>query len=140
MHVANNAARDTARFAVVHTNGGTTAGEPTTITKSDLIAAVYSGQIGSITIEGSGLAGMDRNSLENFTVVVFIVDPAGLSLSPPVIQAAFPDSIWSDCILQPAYRRSHFWKLSPRCCQSRFSSLNSTVPIQVTVLSSSEAN
>ena len=37
MHVANNAARDTVRFAVVHTSGGTMPGDPTTFSSTDIV-------------------------------------------------------------------------------------------------------
>lgn len=135
LHVSNNAARDTVRFAVVHTSGGTAAGEPLTISKDDLIAAVYSGQIGSITV-GSGLAGMEKN-LDNCTVDVFTVDPAGLSQNPPVIQP-LANSDWTNASFNQRIAVRISGNYRPVLPTLLF--MNSTVPIQVTVLSSSEAN
>src|SRR5262245_30421189 len=92
LHIANNAARDTVRFAVVHTNGGNMAGEPTTITRANLITMVETGQLGTIVV-GAGMAGMEKN-IENCTIDIFTVDPAGLNQNPPVIQP-LPNSDWN---------------------------------------------
>jgi hypothetical protein len=135
MHVANNAARDTVRFAVVHTSGGTMPGEPATIATSDLVNILLTGQLGSL-VEGSGMGGMDKN-IQNFSVNIFAVDPVGLSQTPPVIQP-MPNSSWSDA----AYGQNiavqitgHYTPVLPSLLF-----MNSTIPIQITVMSSSEAN
>src|SRR6476619_2177365 len=65
LHVANNAARDAARFAVVHTQGGgAMPGEPTTISYADLDQLVRTGTTTGGYAAGSGMGGMDK-SLEN---------------------------------------------------------------------------
>jgi len=135
MHVANNAARDTARFAVVHTNGGTMPGEPTTITTSDLVNICLTGQLGSL-IEGSGMGGMDQN-IQNLTVNIFAVDPVGLAQTPPVIQP-MPNSSWSDAAFCQNIAVQITGNYQPVLPSLLF--MNSTIPIQITVMSSSEAN
>jgi len=135
MHVANNAARDTARFAVVHTSGGTMPGEPATIATSDLINICLTGQLGSL-VEGSGMCGMDRN-IQNFAVSIFAVDPAGLAQTPPVIQP-MPNSSWSDAGFCQNIAVQITGNYQPVLPSLLF--MNSTIPIQITVMSTSEAN
>lgn len=135
MHITHNAARDTVRYAVVHTSGGNMAGEPLTISHADLVALLQSGQIGGSTI-GSGMAGMDKN-LENCTVEIFAVDPDGLNQNPPVIQP-LSGSVWSDAAFNQRIAVRVSGNYRPVLPSLLF--MNSTVPIQITVLSSSEAN
>jgi Flp pilus assembly protein TadG len=85
LHITNNAARDAARYAVVKTNGGNMPGDPTTIaTPTQMVDLVKFGTINGQTI-GPGMAGMQGN-IENMSVNIFTVDPAGLSQTPPVVQ------------------------------------------------------
>jgi Flp pilus assembly protein TadG len=135
MHVANNAARDTARFAVVHTNGGTMPGEPVTIATSDLVNILVTGQLGTL-VEGSGMGGMDQN-IQNFTVNIFAVDPVGLSQTPPVVQP-MPNSSWTDAAYSQPIAVQITGNYTPVLPSLLF--MNSTIPIQITVMSSSEAN
>lgn len=135
MHVANNAARDTARFAVVHTSGGNLAGEPTTISQADLIALVESGKIGNVVV-GSGMAGMEKN-IENYKIEIFTVDPAGLSQNPPVIQP-LAGSTWTSAGFNHKIAVRISGDYRPMLPTLMF--MNQTVPVQVTVMSSSEAN
>ena len=135
MHIANNSARDTARFAVVHTNGGTMPGEPTSITAADLEAIVRTGKLGTTTI-GSGLGGMDR-SFDNLTVEIFAVDPDGLAQTPPVVQAS-PGMAWNNAPFSRKIAVRITGDFKPMLPPLLF--MDSTVPVQITVMSSSEAN
>lgn len=135
MHVTHNAARDTVRYAVVHTSGGNMAGEPTTISHADLVSMVQSGQIGN-NVVGSGMAGMD-GSLENCTIEIFTVDPAGLNQNPPVIQP-LAGSNWNSAAFNQKIAVRISGDYRPVLPSLLF--MNSTVPVQVTVLAASEAN
>ena len=135
MHVASNAARDAARFAVVHTSGGTMPGEPATITASDLDAIVRTGQLGSL-MAGSGMGNMDLN-IENLTVEIFTVDPVGLSQTPVVVQP-MPGSSWNTAVFGQKIAVRVSGNYRPVLPTLMF--MNSTIPIQITVMSSSEAN
>ncbi|MCE9534076.1 MAG: pilus assembly protein [Planctomycetes bacterium] len=135
IHVVNNSARDTARFAVVHTNGGTMSGEPIAISASDLDAIVRTGQLGPLFV-GSGFAGMELN-IEDLAVEIFAVDPAGLSQSPPVIQA-IPNKAWDSASFGQKIAVRVSGNYRPVLPTLLF--MNSTIPIQITALSSSEAN
>src|SRR5476651_1919397 len=71
LHLTENAARDAARFAAVHTGGGTMSGDPTTISASDLQNLCTTGQLQGITY-GTGMCGMNGN-ISGLTVTVFTV-------------------------------------------------------------------
>src|SRR5881275_1242997 len=58
-HLTTNAARDAARFAVVHTNGGTMPGEPAAITTADIQGVWQTGVFNNKTY-GSGMCGMEN--------------------------------------------------------------------------------
>jgi hypothetical protein len=137
LHVANNAARDAGRFAVVHTNGGgVMPGEPTTINYADLDSIVRTGTTTGGYVAGSGMGGMDQN-LENFTVEIFAVDPAGLAQSPPVIQP-LQGSQWNSGGFSQKIAVRISGNYRPVLPSLLF--MGSTVPVQVTVMLSSEAN
>lgn len=135
LHITNNAARDAARFAIVHTSGGTMPGEPATISKNDLINLVKTGQIGS-QVYGSGLCGMDGN-IEGLNVEVFYCDPAGLAQNPPVIQE-LSGSNWDEASFGDKIAIRVTGTYRPVTPGLMF--MADTVPFQVTVLASSEAN
>jgi Flp pilus assembly protein TadG len=84
LQVTRNAARDTARFAAVHTSGGTMPGDASSFSQTDLVNLVNTGKIGSVKY-GTGLCGSDTNIVAK-NVTIFTVDPAGLNQTPPVIQ------------------------------------------------------
>lgn len=63
---ATNAARDGARYALAHTNDGTTTAQ---------VLAVIDGKMGGT-----------QNTMGNYTRVVMYADPAALALNPPVLQ------------------------------------------------------
>jgi hypothetical protein len=135
LHLANNAARDAARFAAVHTSGGTMPGEPSTISTSDIQSIVTTGKIGT-TAYGTGLCGMDAN-IENMVIDVFAVDPVAYALSPPVIQPLSPGSWTSASFGQKIAVRitGNYRPISPGMLF-----MTSTIPFTVTVMVSSEAN
>lgn len=135
IHVAGNAARDTARFAVVHTNGGTMPGDPATIGTADLVSLVRTGQIGTY-VAGSGMGGMDAN-IENLQVEIFAVDPVGLSQTPSVVQP-IPNTHWNNANFSQKIAVRITGNYRPILPTLLF--MNSTVPFQTTVLASSEAN
>jgi len=135
MHVANSSARDAARFAVVHTNGGTMPGEPTSISTADLEAIVRTGKLGS-TVIGTGLGGMDR-SFDNLTVEIFAVDPVALAQTPPVVQAA-PGTTWNNATFSQKIAVRIRGEFKPMVPPLLF--MDSAIPVQITVMASSEAN
>ena len=73
LHIAENAAHDAARFAAVHTGGGTMPGDPTTFTATDVTNVATYGTTQGITY-GTGMCGMTGN-IQGYTVTVFTVDP-----------------------------------------------------------------
>jgi hypothetical protein len=85
-HAAENAARDGARFAAVHTNGGTMAGEPVAITTADVREVVRTGMFNGRAY-GSGLLGAE-DDITGYTCDVYSVTPAHLAASPPDVAPA----------------------------------------------------
>src|SRR5437764_13514613 len=75
-HLTTNAARDAARFAVVHTNGGTMPGEPAAITTADIQGAWQTGVFNNKTY-GSGMCGME-NQITGWTVNIFALPDSSL--------------------------------------------------------------
>lgn len=135
MHVTHNAARDTVRFAVVHTSGGTMPTDPATISRDDLINLVRTGQIGA-QVYGTGLCGMEGN-IEALNVEVFLVDPAGLAQNPPVIQE-LAGSQWNDASFGQKIAIRITGNYRPITPALLF--MSSSIPFQVTVMATSEAN
>lgn len=135
MHVAHNAARDAARFAVVHTSGGTMPGEPTSISASDLDTIVHTGQLGSLTV-GSGMGGMEKN-IENLTIEIFAVDADALRQTPSVVRPQAGTS-WNNAVF--SQKIAVRIKGDYRPVLPTLLIMNSSIPIQITVMSSSEAN
>jgi Flp pilus assembly protein TadG len=85
-HAAENAARDGARFAAVHTNGGTMAGEPVAVNTADVQGVVRTGMFNGRAY-GSGLLGVERDITE-YTCDVYSVTAAHLAASPPDLAPA----------------------------------------------------
>ena len=135
LHLTENAARDAARFAAVHTSGGTMAGDPTTISQSDLQNLCKTGQLQGITY-GTGLCGMDGN-ITGLTVTVFTVDPVALAQSPAVIQA-LSGSTWDSAAFSQNIAVQITGTYQPVVPSLLF--MSSGVPFSVTVMCSSEGN
>jgi Flp pilus assembly protein TadG len=135
LHLANNAARDAARFAVVHTSGGTMPGEPATISQTDIESIVKTGQLGATTY-GTGLCGMDAN-IENMVIDVFTVDPVAYGQNPTVVQP-LSGSTWNSASFGQKIAVRITGDYRPITPGLMF--MASTVPFKVTVLVSSEAN
>lgn len=132
-HLATNAARDGARFACVHTNGGTMAGEPATITVNDIREVVRTGLFNGNRY-GTGMAGMegqivgytcDAYSLSTSQLIALDLDPAGKTAWDA---APFHEKI--------AVRITGTY----RPVIPDLIGLSSDIPFTVTVLMSSEAN
>lgn len=134
-HLATNAARDGARFATVHTNGGTMLGEPATITVDDVKELVRTGMFNG-TRYGTGMVGMETH-IEGYTCDVYAVTNAQLTATPPNLDPAG----------KPAWNASAFQEKivirvsgTYRPVVPNLVGLSSSIPFTVTVLMSSEAN
>ena len=140
LHVTNNAARDAARYAVVKTNGGNMPGDPSTIpTHAQLETVVKTGMLGGQPV-ATGMGGLESN-IEDFAVTIFTVDPDGLALNPPVIRPVMNGST------PAAWNSAGFGQRigvrvsgNYRPIAAGLLLLPSSIPFQVTVMVSSEAN
>jgi Flp pilus assembly protein TadG len=135
LHVAQNAAHDAARFAAVHTGGGTMAGDPATFASTDIVNIATTGQTQGITY-GSGMCGMQGN-LQNFTVNVFTVDPVALAQTPAVVQA-LAGSQWNSAAFDGNIAVQITGNYQPVMPSLLF--MGSSIPVTVTVMFSSEGN
>jgi len=80
LHVANNAARDGARYATVNVSKPTTFD---TTAYTDAAGTVYPSVRDYTTAR---MGGVDRH-ITGYQVAVYAVDPVGLALSPPVVRS-----------------------------------------------------
>ena len=134
-HLTTNAARDAARFAVVHTGGGTMAGEPATITTADVQEVWRTGMFNGKHY-GSGMCGME-NQINGYVVNVFAVSDSDLYSSPPNLDpTGKPD--WTDASFHQQIVVEITGTYKP--VVPNLIGLNSSVPFKVTVLMGSEAN
>lgn len=134
-HLTTNAAGDGARFASVHTNGGTMAGEPTTITVDDVKELVRTGMFNN-TRYGTGMCGME-GQLEGYTCDVYSVTNAQFTASPPDLDPA-GKPLWNAAGFQEKIVVRVTGTYRP--VVPSLIGLSSTIPFTVTVLMSSEAN
>jgi hypothetical protein len=134
-HVTTNAARDAARFAVVHTGGGTMPGEPTTVTTADVQEVWRSGMFNGKAY-GSGMMGME-NQITGHVVDVYAVPDASLYATPQDVSPAGKPA-WNTAGFhqQIAVRVSGTYKPVVTSLIGFGSNMNFTV----VVLMSSEAN
>lgn len=135
IHVTNNAARDAARFAVVHTNGGTMPGEPATISQADIISIMTTGKIGATTY-GAGMSGFESN-ITSYNVEVFYPDRDQLALNPPVITPA-SGKAWNDAPFADKICVRVTGTYKPAVPSLLL--MGSDIPFKVVVMYSSEAN
>ena len=135
LHVTSNAARDAARFASVHTSGGTMPGDPASISQTDLVSLLNTGQIGSITY-GTGLCGSEGN-IQAMSVNIFTVDPVALNQTPPVIQA-LSGSQWNTGTFGQNIAVQVTGTYQPLLPSLLF--MPASVPFKVTVMVGTEAN
>lgn len=89
LHVANNAARDGSRYAVVNVS------KPTNFDTTD-----YTDPSGTVypsiqKYTTTKMAGLDKQ-LGGYAVAVFACDPAGLSAAPPVVRPKTPAAGWNN--------------------------------------------
>jgi Flp pilus assembly protein TadG len=133
--LTTNAARDAARFAVVHTGGGTMAGEPATVATADVVEVWRSGMFNSKAY-GTGMCGME-NQITSYTVDVFAVPDASLFATPPDLSPTGKPA-WNTATFhqQIAVRvTGTYMPVVPNLI-----GMNSSVPFTVIVLMGSEAN
>jgi hypothetical protein len=134
-HMTTNAARDAARFACVHTSGGTMPGEPVTIATSDVVGVWQTGMFNGQQY-GTGMCGME-NQITGWTVNVFAVTDSNLYLTPPDLNAS--DGIaWTSAIFHQQIAVQVTGTYNP--VVPNLLGMNSSVPFTVTVLMGSEAN
>ena len=81
LHLTTNAARDAARFAVVHTGGGTMAGEPATVSLADIQAVATTGMFNGQAY-GTGMCGMQGN-ITGYTVEAYAIPDSSYYLTTP---------------------------------------------------------
>ena len=134
-HAAENAARDGARFAAVHTSGGTMAGEPAVVTTADVQEVVRTGMFNGRAY-GSGLFGADGH-ITGYACDVYSVTPVHLAASPPNVEPAN----------KPAWNAAGFQdKIVVRISGSyqpvvpRLLGMGSSVEFKVTAMAASEGN
>ena len=142
-HLATNAARDAARFAVVRTNGGVllteangaAISEPEAVTAADVVEVWRTGTFNGRAY-GTGMLGFETN-LPGYAVAVFAVPDAELYAAPPNLEAAG----------KPAWNTAGFHQQiavqvtgTYRPVLVDLLGLPAEVPVRVTVLMGSEAN
>jgi Flp pilus assembly protein TadG len=135
LNVTTNAARDTARFAAVHTGGGTMPGDATSYSQADLVSLMNTGQIGGITY-GTGMCGMQGN-ISGMTVTVFTVDPVALAQTPAVVQP-LAGSTWNSGSFGQNIAVNVIGTYQPVTPTLLY--MPASVPFSVTVMVSTEAN
>jgi Flp pilus assembly protein TadG len=135
LHVAQNAAHDAARFAAIHTNGGTMPGDPTSIGSADIVNIATTGTTQGVTY-GTGMCGMQGN-LQGFAVTVFTVDPVALAQTPAVVQQ-LAGSSWNSATFTENIAVQITGNYQPVVPSLLF--MGSSVPITVTVMFMSEGN
>jgi len=134
-HLTANAARDAARFAVVHTSGGTMPGEPATITTADVIEVWRTGVFNN-TNYGTGMCGME-DQIANRAVDVYAVPDDDLYADPPNLDPTDKPAWTSAAFHQKIAVRvkGTYRPVIPTLLQ-----MNSDVDFTVIVLMGSEAN
>lgn len=134
-HLTNNAARDAARFASVHTGGGTMPGEPANITADD-VKLVWRTGVFNNTHYGVGMVGME-NQITGWAVDVFAVPDADLYAPTPNLDPV-GKPVWNTATFhqQIAVRVNGTY----RPVLPNLIGLSSDIPFTVVVLVSSEAN
>ena len=110
LHVANNAARDGARYATVNVS------KPTNF---DTTAYTDASGVTSVSIQAyttARMGGVDRQ-ISGYQVAVYPVDPAGLAQNPPVVRSKtlgtgnpppYPDPFNASDPLSPPWNQAAF--------------------------------
>ena len=134
-HLATNATRDAARFAAVHTGGGTMPGEPATVTAADVVDVWRTGVFAGRQC-GTGMCGAE-GQLTAYTVDVYAIPDAALYASPPDLNPTG----------KPAWNAAAFHQqiavrvtATYRPVLPSLIGLGSDVPFTITVLMGSEGN
>jgi Flp pilus assembly protein TadG len=134
-HLTTNAARDAARFAVVRTSGGTMPGEPATVSTADVQEVWRSGMFAGNTY-GTGMCGME-NQINGYTVNVFAVPDVSLYATPPDLNPA-GKPVWNSAGFHQQIAVQVTGTYQPAF--TGLIGLNSSIPITINVLMSSEGN
>lgn len=142
-HMATNAARDAARFAVVRTAGGvtltesdgTTISEPATVTSADVVTVWRTGMYNGRAY-GTGMCGMESN-ISGYAVNVFAVPDSDLYASPPNLTAAGKPA-WTSATFHEQIAVQVTGTYRP--VVPNWVGMGSDVDFSVTVLMGSEAN
>jgi hypothetical protein len=134
-HLSTNAARDAARFACVHTSGGTMPGEPDTITADDVKEVWRTGMFNG-TSYGTGMIGME-NQIANRAVDVYAVPEADLAATPQNLDPTGKPAWTNAGFHQKIAVRVHgvYRPVIPTLLR-----MNSDITFTVIVLMASEAN
>lgn len=134
-HITTNAARDAARFAVVHTSGGTMPGEPAAVTTADVQSVWQTGMFNNKAY-GSGMYGME-NQITGWTFNVFTVPDTALYATPPDLNPS-GKPVWTSAAFheQIAVQISGTYNpVIPNLLR-----MGTSIPFTVTVMMGSEAN
>jgi TadE-like protein len=134
-HMTSNAARDAARFAVVHTSGGTMPGEPAAISVDDVKEVWRTGMFNNVAY-GTGMCGME-NQIVGYTIDVYAVPDSDLFADPPALDPS-GKPVWNAAgFHQMIAVRIHgtYRPVVPTLLR-----MNSDVDFTVIVLMASEAN
>ena len=134
-HLATNATRDAARFAAVHTGGGTMPNEPIAVTAADVAEVWRSGLFAGRQC-GTGMCGAE-GQLTNYTVDVYAVPDSALYATPADLDPAGKPA-WNGATFhqQIAVRVTAIY----RPALPSLLGLGSDVPFTITVLVGSEGN
>ena len=144
LHLANNAARDGARYATVNLD------KPTNFDSADYTDSTGTTFVSVQKYTTARLGGADRQ-LAGYQVAAFAVDPAGLALAAPVIRPAsasppsYPDPFNAGDPNRVPWNRTAFPNLVAVSVKGAYQPLlpgflfmPSSVPLQVTATASSE--
>ena len=134
-HLATNAARDGARFAAVHTSGGTMSGEPAAVTTADVQGVVRTGTFNSTTY-GTGLLGTETQ-IDSYACDVYAVPQASLYATPPDTDPAGKPA-WNSAPFHEKIAVRITGKYKP--VLPSLLRMGTELDFKVTVLVSSEAN
>jgi hypothetical protein len=134
-HAAQNAARDGARFAAVHTSGGTMPWEPATITADDVKGVVQTGMFNGRAY-GSGLFGVE-NQIDGYTCDVYALTNDQLGATPPDTDPA-GKPIWNSAAFQDKVAVQISGTYRPVI--TNLIGLDSAISFKTTAMASSEGN
>ena len=144
LHVANNAARDGARYAVVNLD------KPSTFDTTDYTDNAGTKFVNIKDYTKARLGGGDRQ-LDGYDCAVYAVDPAGLALSPPVVRPkstnppTYPDPFVAGAPYKVAWNTASFTEGVAVTIKGNYTPIlpgflfmPSSVPMYITAMAGSE--